>query len=56
MNIGDRINYQTGWASWGTGRVKTFNPETEIVTVEDEDDGKVWTGPADMTEPAEGQG
>jgi hypothetical protein len=53
MNIGDRIEYQVGIASWGIGRVVGYDENTEIVTVEDEDDGTTWRGLADHTEPVE---
>lgn len=51
MNIGNLVEYQTDVASWGIGRVVAYDEETEMVTVQDEDDGSTWRGPADYTTP-----
>jgi hypothetical protein len=53
MNIGDRIEYQVCVATWGVGRVVAYDENTEIVTVEDADDGTTWRGLADQTQPSE---
>jgi len=52
MKVGDRVEYQVDVASWGIGRVVSHDEDTEIVTVMDEDDGTMWRGLADHTEPA----
>ena len=52
MQRGDRVEYQTGIAEFGVGKVDTYDPETEIVTVIDEDDGSTWQGPADKATPS----
>lgn len=52
MKVGDRVEYQTGVGSSGIGRVIAYDPETEVVTVKDEDDGTTWRGLEDYTEPA----
>lgn len=49
MQIGERIEYRTGWADSGIGIVVAYNEETETVVVKDEDDGSIWRGPADLT-------
>lgn len=49
MNVGDVIECQVDVASWGIGRVIAYDDETELVTVQDEDDGTNWRGPADLT-------
>jgi len=51
MKVGDVVEFQIDVASWGTGRVVAYDEETEIVAVEDSDDGTMWRGPADKTEP-----
>ena len=51
MKLEERIEYQTGTAEFGIGKVTAYNAETEIVTVIDEDDGSTWRGPADLTAP-----
>lgn len=48
MQIGIRVEYQTGAFESGNGIVTSFNDETDIVTVKDENDGTVWRGPADL--------
>ena len=40
-------------ASWGIGRVVAYDENTEIVAVEDEDDGTTWRRVADQTQPSE---
>lgn len=47
MKVGDRVEYQTGIASFGVGEVTSYDPETENVNVIDMDDGSAWSGPAD---------
>lgn len=51
LKIDDRVEYQTGIAEFGIGRVAAYDHETEIVTVTDEDDGSTWRGPADLATP-----
>ncbi len=53
MKVGDMVEYQVDVASWGIGRVVAYHEDTEIVTVQDEDDGSTWQGLVDFTEPAE---
>lgn len=51
MQIGARVEYQTGNAAFGVGNVTGFELETDTVTVIDLDDGSTWTGPADRATP-----
>lgn len=46
---GDHVEYQTGWAEFGSGVVVAYDPATEMVTVRDDDDSALWTGPEDKT-------
>lgn len=48
MRIGSRVEYQTGHIESGFGRVTAIDEKTEWVTVQDEEDGSVWCGPADL--------
>jgi len=49
MQNGDQVEYQTGWAAFGSGVVVAYDPGTEMVTVQDDDDSALWTGPEDKT-------
>lgn len=49
MEVGDRVEYQTGIAEFGVGDVTAYDPQTEIVKVADVEDGSIWNGPADLT-------
>lgn len=49
MQTGDQVEYQTGWAEFGSGVVVAYDPATEMVTVQDEQDSTLWTGPEDRT-------
>lgn len=53
MKPGDRVEFQTGPGSYGTGAVMAYDEETETVTVRDDDDGTLWCGPEEKTSPAE---
>lgn len=52
MQEGALVEYQTGIAEFGIGKVASYDPATEIVTVLDIDDGSTWRGPADLATPA----
>jgi len=52
MRTGIRVEYQTGYAESAYGVVLVYDEETDIVTVRDEDDYTVWSGPSDRAEPA----
>jgi hypothetical protein len=49
LEIGQRIEFATGRCDSGIGLVTAYDPETEMVTVKDEDDGSEWTGLEDYT-------
>jgi hypothetical protein len=49
MQTGDEVEYQTGWAEFGAGVVVAYDPATEMLTVKDDDDSELWTGPQDKT-------
>lgn len=48
--IGQRVEYQTDWGSYGIGVVTQVNENTGTVRVKDDEDGSLWEGPADMVE------
>ena len=52
MEIGNRVEYQTGWGEYSIGVVSAYDEKTEILTVKNEDDGSTWSGPADYATPA----
>ena len=47
MRIRTLVQYETGIAESGVGRVVDFDEETEIVTVQDVDDNSTWRGSVD---------
>lgn len=51
--IGYPVLFQTGTTSFGQGTVSAYDPETDMVTVIDEDDGSVWRGSAEKIEHCE---
>ena len=47
MEIGIKVEYETGIGAIGIGEVMEFDEETEMLTVRDSDDGSAWRGPFD---------
>lgn len=51
MQVGQRVEYQTGYGCYGTGRIVAIDEAKEVLIVADDEDHSLWRGLMDFANP-----